>query len=88
MNGRRNATNEAIWRNMALVATTVRWDEATYEWIRNEARDADLTVAQFVREATIMRALLRAAHRDAPGVSMDYIALASEVERRTAVRKT
>jgi hypothetical protein len=71
---------------LALVATTVRWDEATYEYIRSEARNANMTVAQFVREATLIRAVLRASQRDAPGVTQDYIALAAEVERRAAVR--
>jgi hypothetical protein len=45
-----------------------------------------MTVAQFVREATLIRAVLRASQRDAPGVTQDYIALAAEVERRAAVR--
>jgi hypothetical protein len=71
---------------MPLVATTVRWDQATYEYIRNEARDANVTVAQFVREAALIRAVVRGARRDAPGVTLDYVALAEEVERRSAAR--
>lgn len=72
---------------MALIATTVRWDAATYEYIRDEARDANVTVAQFVREAAIIRALLRASRRDAPGGTLDYVALATEVEAKASVRK-
>jgi len=65
---------------------TVRWDDATYEYVRQEAKHAGTTVAQFVREATLIRAVIRSAERDAPGVSRDFRELAREVERMSAVR--
>jgi hypothetical protein len=73
---------------MPLKATTIRWDETTYEWLREEARAANITVAQFVREAAIMRAMLRATAREAPGLPLDLKRLAEEVERRARVRRT
>jgi hypothetical protein len=71
---------------MPLVKTTVRWDDVTYHDIQEEARTAGVTVAQFVREAAIMRAMIRSAGREAPGLPMDFKRLADEVERRARVR--
>lgn len=45
---------------MALRPTTVRFDERSYELVRAEAKRAGMTVAQFVREAALIRATLRA----------------------------
>jgi hypothetical protein len=72
---------------MALVATTIRWDEAAYEYVREEARSAGVTVSQFVREAALIRAAVRQARREAPGLPLDLMKLAEEVERRSAVRR-
>lgn len=78
------------WTNVvhgpvALHATTIRFDSLTYDFVREEARAAGLPVSQFVREATLMRAVLRAATRDAPGLPRDFKLLAEEVERLARV---
>lgn len=71
---------------MPLVSTTVRFDEVSYNYIRDEARDADISVAQFIREAAIIRAALRGARRAGPGLALDFASLAEEVERLSRVR--
>jgi len=70
-----------------LRAITIRWDQVTHDIIRAEAQDAGITVAQFVREAALIRACVRGARRDAPGVPIDYIRIAEEVERLANVKK-
>lgn len=71
---------------MPLKSTTVRFDEATYAFIRDEARAAGISTAQFIREATLIRAVLRSAAREARGTAFEYVQLAREVERLSAVR--
>jgi hypothetical protein len=71
---------------MPLVSMTVRFDRASYDYIRDEARDAGISVAQFVREAAIIRAALRGIGREAEGLPVDFKRVADEVERRARVR--
>lgn len=71
---------------MPLTTTTVRFDDVAYDYIRNEARDAGVSVAQFIREAALMRAAIRGARREHPGLAMDYALIAEEVERRARIR--
>jgi len=70
-----------------LRAITIRWDHVTHEVIRAEAQHAGVTVAQFVREAALIRACVRGARRDAPGLPIDYIKIAEEIERLANVKK-
>lgn len=94
MSGSRDAMKHAVRRVMAsgdrirLVAITIRWDQTTHEIIREEARMAGVTIAQFVREAALIRAAIRSTHRDAPGDSRDFRLLAQEIERRAEVRRS
>jgi hypothetical protein len=71
---------------MPLVSMTVRFDQVAYDYIRGEARDAGVSVAQFVREAAIIRAALRSVGREAEGLPVDFKRVADEVERRARVR--
>lgn len=68
-------------------ALTVRFDAMTYDMVQAEATHAGVSVAQFIREATVMRCSIRAVRRSAPSVAMDFAVLAEEVERRSAIRR-
>lgn len=72
---------------MALVSTTIRWDDAAHALVRAEAKDAGVGFAQFVREAALIRAAVRQAQREHPGRLVDMLAVAAEVERLAQVRR-
>jgi hypothetical protein len=69
---------------MTLKATTIRWDAVAHRLIEAEARDAGVGFSQFVREAALIRAALRAAERD-DSLSRDFRNIAQEVERLASV---
>lgn len=52
---------------MPLKATTVRFDEIAFALVQDEAERAGMTTAQFIREAALIRAVLRA--RGGPSVA-------------------
>jgi hypothetical protein len=86
ISGRRGSTSGEVRGTMPLVSMTVRFDRASYDYIRDEARDAGVSVAQFVREAALIRAALRGIGREAEGPPVDFKRVADEVERRAKVR--
>lgn len=73
---------------MALRATTVRFDRWAYELIQDEAERAGMTVAQFIREAALIRATLRAV-ADAEALTAPDIARAVHLcsERLVALNR-
>jgi hypothetical protein len=50
--------------------TTVRFSEGVYRLVEREARQAGVTVAQYVREATLARAAYAAGQREDPLLSL------------------
>jgi hypothetical protein len=69
-----------------LRATTIRFDDAAYTLIREEARDAGVSFSQFVRESALIRAAVRAELRRSPGAQRASMAeLGAEVERLARV---